>query len=450
MGLLQRADLARPMLSDTLIVAAGNVAVKAAGFLKLIVAAHLFGTSDAQDAFLAAFLLPSVIGDIFAATGAPVLIPELLRLRADGRALDADKLYREALFAGFSGMCAIAGALALAAPLIFPILASGFDTAKTGLTMTLFYCLLPLLLLAGCNVIWRAVLNTHHRFALAAAAPAVTPLLTLVILVAVVSQWGIFALAAGTIIGGLAETALLACAIHRLGYAVLPAWGGSAGNLRSVLSQFVPLLGGSLLLGCSPLIDNAMAAGLQAGSISVLNFGIKLVTVITSIGPAAVGTAALPHLAGMAARREWQSMRRNIYWFALLIAGVAIPATALLIAFSEPLVRVAFQRGAFTESATQAVATVQRYSLLQFPFAVLSALGFRFAASLRSNDLLLPVAAVGICVTAAGDYFLSRILGVAGITLTATFSQLAMIITLVMLLRRRLALKSTPFPTNPC
>jgi len=429
---------ARSMLSDTLVVAAGNVTVKAAGLLKLIVAAHLFGTSDAQDAFLAAFLLPSVLGDILAATAAPSLIPALLRLRTNARSKDADALYRESLCAVVTAMCALAAVLALAAPLVFSILASGFDTAKTALAQRLYYWLLPLLPLAGCNVIWRAMLNAHGRFALAAAAPAVTPLITLAILVAAASRWGIYALAFGTVIGGVLETVLLATAVRGLGYPVFPAWTRPGERLREVLTQFAPLLGGSLLLGCSPLIDNAMAAGLEAGSISVLNFGCKLVTVITSVGPAAVGTAALPHLAGMAARGEWRGMRHNLLSFAALIIAVAIPTVTLLIVFSEPLVRVVFQKGAFTESSTQAVATVQRYSLLQIPFAVLSALGFRLVASLRANDLLLPVALAGVCVTAIADYVLRQFLGVAGIALAATLSQITIIATLAVLLTRRI------------
>jgi putative peptidoglycan lipid II flippase len=208
--------------------------------------------------------------------------------------------------------------------------------------------------------------------------------------------------------------------------------------MSEVAMQFAPLLASSLLLGGSSLIDNAMAAGLEAGSVSVLNFGTKLATVISTIGPAAVGTAVLPHLSGMAARGEWQTMRRNLMSFATLIIAAAIPLTALLIVFSEPLVRLAFEKGAFTASATRAVAMVQSFSLLQVPFAALIALGFRLTASLRANNLLPPVAAVGLGVTAAGDFLLRQVLGVAGIALTATFSQIAMILTLAFLLTRRI------------
>ncbi|MBE0658264.1 MAG: hypothetical protein IH602_11280 [Bryobacteraceae bacterium] len=435
---MQRINAARPMLSDTLIVAAGNVVVKGAGLLKLIITAHLFGTSDAQDAFLAAFLLPSSLGDIFAASATPALVPAMVRLQPGEHDREADELYRSAFASSVAAMCAIAGLLALAAPAVFAIIASGFSGEKTQLATTLFYWLLPLLPLAGCNVVWRAVLNAHRRFALAAVAPAVTPLTTLAVLAGGASRWGIYALAFGVVAGGMAEAALLAAAVRRLGYGVCPLWRGRGEGLRDVLPQFAPLLGGSLLLGSCPLIDNAMAAGLESGSVSVLNFGTRLTTVLASIGPAAVGTAALPHLADMAARGEWRKMRGDLRWFGSLIVAAVIPVAAVLIALTEPLVRIAFQKGAFSEASTLAVAAVQRYSLLQIPFAVLSALGFRLAASLRANELFLPVAAVGFCVTVTADYLLRQALGVPGIALAATLSQIAMISTLAVLLARRL------------
>lgn len=434
----QRIDVARPVMSDTLTVAAGNVTVKGAGLLKVMVSAHLFGTGDEQDAFLAAFLLPSVLGDMFSAAAAPALVPAMLQLRAQENTRAARGLYGSALAATIVTMCLIGTVLALALPLVFGLLASGFDSAKISLSRTLYLLLLPMLPLTGCNVIWRATLNAHGRFAVVALAPAVTPLITLATLLTAAPRSGIFALAIGTLAGCLMEALVLALAVRRLGYGILPSWDGDGPRLRAVLPQFWPLLCGSLLLGCCPLIDNAMAAGLEAGSLSALSFGTKLATVIVSIGPAALGTAALPHLSGMAARGEWERMRSNLRWLAAMVAVVAVPSVAALIAISEPLVRLVFQKGAFTEDATIAVTTVQRYSLLQIPFATISALGFRLAASLRASGVLIPVAFVGVCVTAVGDYLLRLKMGVAGIALAATFSQAAMICTLALVLKGRL------------
>jgi putative peptidoglycan lipid II flippase len=425
------------MLSDALIVGVGGAIVKAAGFLKLILAGYLFGTSDAQDAFLVAFLIPSVISEVLAAAAAPSFIPAFMLVRERRSSLDATRLYTSALLGSLGAMGLLAVALAAINRPLLRLLASGFDPAKLQLTRQLLLILLPVLLLTGCNVIWRALLNAHQKFALAATAPVATPIFAMLGLWLAAPRLGILALALGTLAGGALETGLLARGVRSLGYPVLPRWGGVSAELGSVASQFWPLLWGALLMGCLPLIDNAMAAGLGPGSVSTLSFGTKLATVILSIGPAAIATAVLPRLATFVAQARWQSLRRSLGRVAGPLLALSIPAVILLIIWSGPLVRVIFQKGVFTASAADAVAHVQRFSLLQIPVAVLSALGMRLASALQASDLVLPIAAAGACITGVSDYFLRQILGVAGIALSATVVQVAIVLMLTFLLMRR-------------
>ena len=48
-----------------------------------MVTARFFGTSDALDAFLIAFLLPSFISDVVAGSFTPSLVPLLVRTQAE-------------------------------------------------------------------------------------------------------------------------------------------------------------------------------------------------------------------------------------------------------------------------------------------------------------------------------------------------------------------------------
>ena len=94
--------------------------------------------------------------------------------------------------------------------------------------------------------------------------------------------------------------------------------------------------------------------------------------------------------------------------------------TATLIYFSEPLVRVFFERGAFTAVDTKAVALVQAFSLLQIPFSVLLALLVRVVSSLKQNWLLLNLAFISLIANIAFDLLLMHSYGVAGIALSTT------------------------------
>ncbi|MGC4054049.1 MAG: hypothetical protein QM757_33610 [Paludibaculum sp.] len=117
------------------------MAVKGVGLLKLVYAARLFGTSDAQDAFLAAFLMPAMLGDVLAAAAAPALIPALIRTTAEDQHEGAVRLYQAAYGAGVLAMSATAVILGLAFPILLPILAAGFGSGKSpGLPGACCFC----------------------------------------------------------------------------------------------------------------------------------------------------------------------------------------------------------------------------------------------------------------------------------------------------------------------
>jgi putative peptidoglycan lipid II flippase len=89
--------------------------------------------------------------------------------------------------------------------------------------------------------------------------------------------------------------------------------------------------------------------------------------------------------------------------------------TLLLIAVSEPIVRVVFQRGAFTAETTAIVSRVQICYLLQLPFFVPGLVAVRLLSAMNGNRLISAIAACNMIVNIAGNYLFMRWFGVAGI-----------------------------------
>ena len=110
-------------------------------------------------------------------------------------------------------------------------------------------------------------------------------------------------------------------------------------------------------------------------------------------------------------------LRRTLRNYGVVILAVILPVTAALMYFSEPIIRVLFQQGAFSQTATHLVGVVQRASLLQLPIAVLLALEIRLTSALKANHLLYRVAALSLVLTLVLDYAFMRWWGVVGIAL---------------------------------
>ena len=187
------------------------------------------------------------------------------------------------------------------------------------------------------------------------------------------------------------------------------------------------------------LIDQTAAAMLGAGNLSIWNFGTRLVVVLLAVGPAALSTAVLPRFSQMAAVKTWRRLRSSLTLPVLVSMAAMGVIVAVAIAFSGTIVRVAFERGAFTPEDARRVAWVQSCSLLQAPFAVGLAILTRFVASLKVNSVLLPIATASLLLNAVLDFVLMRNYGVAGIALSATGVQIFLFASVAYVVFRRLA-----------
>jgi putative peptidoglycan lipid II flippase len=410
---------------------------KLAGAAKVIVTARFFGTGDALDAFLVAFLLPSFLSDVVAGSFTPCLIPVLVRTHSAGGADAAHRLIRRVLAFALTAMLAAAAVLGLTGRWLLPLAGSSFSTDKLHLATKLFFGLLFWLPMSACIATWRAVLNANGIFALAAIAPLATPLACIVLLYTFASRHGVTVLCVGTVSGVAMECVLLALAVRRLGYPILPRWDRWPNPALETLGrQYFPLAASAMVLSGCAIMDQAVAARLGAGQVSTLEYGNKLAGVLLAVAASAVGTSVLPVFSRLAAVQDWQRLRRSVFLYSSGVTLLIVPLTVGLIVYSGPLVQAFFQHGAFQAAAAQRVTQVQRMTLLQAPFAILLAIATRLASALSVNRFLIWMGVAALIMDILLDIALSRWMGVAGIALATPCVQCVSLCILLFFLRR--------------
>ena len=428
----------RRIFSATMMVGVLSICVKIAGWAKLLVIAQRFGTGNDLDAFLIAFLVPSFLAEIAGVPFSAALIPTLVEIRERQGQREAQRLFSGvAMLAGLI-LCAVAAAAFLFRRDALGVLASGFSSAKLELTNSLLLAMLPLVVMMGISAVWRAALQAGEKFALAATAPALTPVVTILLVLLAGRNFGAHLLAAGALGGTALELSVIGWAVRRSGYSLIPRWTGMHRALRQVMGQYAPMVAGAILLTGAPLVDLAFAAALGAGAVSALSYGTKLVAVILAVGPVALSTVVLPHFSRMAAMRDAEGLRHTLRTYSRLIVLVTFPLALALAILSEPIVRMLFQRGAFTASDSQIVAAVQRYAAIQIPFAVLSVLILRVISSVKANRWLMWGAAVNLIATLVFDYVFARSMGLPGIALARTAVSMVSLCYLCSILARAL------------
>ena len=403
------------------VITAATVAVKLASVLKDIIIAGSFGLGDDLDAFLIAFVIPSFATSVLAMSFIGAFMPVFIRVREREGEAAAKRLFAHVVVLDFLVLLAASIVLVAAAPALLKLVAYEFSPGKLELARELYLILVPMVLLTGQASLWGAVLNAGEKFALVAAAPIVTPLLIVVLLLVLGrGELDITLVAWGTVIGCAAELALIGVALARRGLLTMPRWQRGTGATAEVMKHYVPLVAGALIMSSSSVIDQAMASWLGSGAVAALTYGNKIPSFLSGIGVTAVGTAVLPHFSRLIAVGDYTELRHVLRTYARWILVLTVPVTALFVVGSEWLVKVMFERGAFTREDTKLVALIQQMYFLQVPFFILGMLGVRLLLATSKTYLLTAMSVVNLAVNVVGNVVFMRWLGVSGIALSSS------------------------------
>jgi putative peptidoglycan lipid II flippase len=401
-------------------IAVLGVASKAVGMLKEFVMAYRFGTSDAVDALNIAMVVPSFLVGVFGSALTAALIPTYMEVRTrEGRGR-ATTLVQSTSAAVMALALALLVLLALGMPAIISIAGGQFSEHKLQLTRTLYYLLLPVVFTGILTALWGAVLNAEGAFGLPSFTPALVALAQCAAVVLTARFWGIFAAAAGIILGHLLQAVCLVNALRRRRIVAYPNWHGLSPELRTTAAQYGPVLAGSTLLAGTTLVDQSMAAYLPAGSVAALGYGNKVVALVVGATAMALGTAVLPHFSQLVARADWKGVRSILRKYTLGALAVSGAATVVLIVGSDALVRLFYQHGAFGPDDTLRVSRIQIFYALQIPFQAIGILYVRLISALRGNQILFWGTALSFPLNFVLNLIFMRRWGTSGIALSTS------------------------------
>lgn len=396
--------------------------VSAAAILKELFLADQFGTTDEMDAFLVAFLLPSLVMNMVNGSFDVAFIPEFIRLREQKGEKEAGVLFSNVLGFYLVFLLFLSLILFFVSPLVLSLLTSDFESQARSLTQSLFFILLPLLIVSGLVNAWGSVLKAGEHFSLLTLSPAIVHVVAVLCLYFTGGLWGIKALAVGMMLGLLFQCGILFWGMKSRDAFCWPRWPGQGidDSIKRVSGQYFPMIVGSLLMGGTLFVDQSMAASIGAGSVSSLNYGNKIVLFVLGLSAMALSTAVFPHFSKMVALEDWKGVRHILKTYARLILIISIPLTLLLIYFSEPIIRIVFERGAFTARDTVRVGEIQALYLLQVPFYLTGILGVRLLSALSKNQILMVIGGASLFVNTLGNYIAMQYWGVAGISLSTS------------------------------
>jgi putative peptidoglycan lipid II flippase len=255
------------------------------------------------------------------------------------------------------------------------------------------------------------------------------------------------ALAWGFVLGIVFQACILAWMLKNLGFQVTPWWHEPTDALRQTVRQFIPMIAGTTLMSSTTLIDQLMAAMLDPGSVAALDYANKIVMFVIGLGATALGTAALPYFSAQVAGRDWQGLRETRHFYVSRIFLITLPLAGMGALFAGQIVKLVFERGAFTADDTTLVSHILQCFIIQIPFYIAGILAVRVISAIKENHILLYGNIISVVLNVTLNYIFMRWIGVTGIALSTSIVYIVSFLYLTLALNSRLnALSSANDP----
>ncbi|MFL5319037.1 MAG: murein biosynthesis integral membrane protein MurJ, partial [Myxococcaceae bacterium] len=349
-----------------LFVAAGILLSRVMGLVRERVFAHYLGNSIAAAAFKAALRIPNFLQNLF---GEGVLsasfIPIYARLLAEDKEEEADHV-AGAIFGILSLVVSVlvAGGV-FAAPSLIDLIVPGFKGEARTLTITIVRILFPATGLLVLSAWCLGILNSHRRFFLSYAAPALWNLA----LIATLLLFGwrssqeqlVIYLGWGTVLGSFLQFAVQVPTVLKLLGKFRYSVSLRSVGVRAVLAGFGPVVVGRGVVQVSAWVDQAYASlvsadpDITARCVSTLAYAQTLYLIPVSLFGMAISAAELPEMSQALGTTEEVALklRTRIDNALKRIAFFVIPSAAAFLFLGDLVGGALLQTGHFTAADTR-------------------------------------------------------------------------------------------------
>jgi putative peptidoglycan lipid II flippase len=418
------------------LVGAGILLSRIIGLIRQRVFAYYFGTSDAADAFNAAFRIPNFLQNIFGEGALSAsFIPVYANLLARGDKEEASRVADAilTLLALVTSIIVLIGILTT--PYLISLIAPGFEGEKREWTIKLVRIFFPgaglLVLSAWCL----GVLNSHRRFFLSYTAPVIWNISIIAALagfgyrleqypLAIVTAWG-------SVIGSALQFGVQLPTAFQLVKRLRPVFDVASANVHKVVRNFMPVFVSRGVVQISAFVDALLASLLPTGAVAALTYAQSLYTLPVSLFGMSVSAAELPAMSSAVGNQEEikVQVRQRLSEGLQRIAFYIVPSSMAFLALGDVMAAVLYQTGEFKRDAALYVWGILAGSTVGLLASTLGRLYSSTYYALHDTRTPLKFAVLRVFLTTVLGYFFAIPLppligidpkwGVAGLTASA-------------------------------
>tara|TARA_B100001057_G_scaffold47723_1_gene42515 strand:+ start:49 stop:1524 length:1476 start_codon:yes stop_codon:yes gene_type:complete len=322
------------------------------GYLRDILVAIFLGTSFLADVFFVAFRIPNTFRRLFSeGTFNAAFVPSYSSELVKGKD-KSNKLATEIFNLLFLILLALVLLVQTFMPVFVTLIAPGFvdDFEKMELAINLTRITFPFLMLVSLASFFSAILNSHNRFAEAAAAPIILNVVLIIVLSfsKLLDDYLVYFLSYGVTFAGLLQLIFLYFYVKKYFKFNFKIKVKISSKVKLFFKKLLPSIFSSGVTQVNILIGTIIAS-FQASAVSYLYYADRIYQINLAIAGIAIGVVVLPQLSKHISNKNKKKIDLIQNKALELSLFLSLPASvALLIAPSE-IISALFGYGQFDE-----------------------------------------------------------------------------------------------------
>jgi putative peptidoglycan lipid II flippase len=382
------------------------------GYLRDILIAISLGTGPLADVFFVAFRIPNTFRRLFSeGTFNAAFIPSYTSELSNGKE-QSDKFANNILNILVIGLLFLIIFIEIFMPYFVFLIAPGFETEhqKMELAINLTRITFPFLFFICLASFFSAILNSHNRFAAAAAAPIILNIMLIGVLFyeKFLNDHLVYYLSYAVTISGIIQLILLYIFVKKFYFPKFSFKIKIDKKIRNFFKKLLPSIFASGVTQINILIGTIIAT-FQASAVSYLYYADRIYQINLAIAGVAIGTVILPQLSKYIQNNEIDKITLIQNKALELSLFLSVPATIALLLASEEIISGLFGYGSFEENGVKNSAKALFYFGLGLPaFALIKVFSsFFFARHNTKTPFYISLISVMLNIVISIFYFKS-------------------------------------------
>lgn len=410
--------------NKTVILMIFTIFINITSFFKNIIIAFFYGTNVEYDILIVAQFIPLFLSGLIMGSLQGVLIPVLISCKEKYGVEQSIRIYKSTSLLILIITTMVSVLFLLLSSNMLKMLPVGFSPEQFNLFVSLSNASIMILLLNSAVVLLRNLYNANQKYAIPSIATLVGYVASILYILFDPTK-DMFTLCYSLLLGAVIEIIMLGSLLSKSDIQIPQGFKFNSPEVKKALWLILPVMMSSTLSGANLFIGQIMASHLYEGAVSSLNYAEKLDSTFRQIFILTLSTTLFSTFSELVAKKDFTALKSKANQLYRVYGMILLPITVYVVLFSPIMVKLLFERGAFTEVSTQYTASVWAIYSIRLYILLCSMISERVYNSLQDAKYQVIVSSIGLFLNIMLNLLFMNLYGHNGIAISTVLTTCA-------------------------